>query len=168
MIFAFSSRMLARWIAFLYPGLPEETSIIHFHLDPPPFQNSPLSTDRGVWELARQNGAIACFVKQHMAYDDLDQAIQHAVTLVGMLSKEKIDTGLSSVSFFHLLRIDRDKRKARFLLEPSHDLYSAKVALHAHGGDVPAQGSHQRFLNQREATSLASDYLSTRSLQLSS
>ena len=45
-------------------------------------------TDRGVWRLARENGAIACFVKRHMGYDALDRAIQNAVALVGLLPKE--------------------------------------------------------------------------------
>lgn len=45
-------------------------------------------THRGVWELAKQNGAIACFVKRHMGGEDLDRAIQHAVALVGLLPKE--------------------------------------------------------------------------------
>jgi CheY-like chemotaxis protein len=42
----------------------------------------------GVWELAKQDGAIACFVKRHMASDDLDRAIQHSIALVGLLPKE--------------------------------------------------------------------------------
>jgi CheY-like chemotaxis protein len=45
-------------------------------------------TKRGVWDLARQNGAIACFVKRHIGSEDLDRAIQHAVALVGLLPKE--------------------------------------------------------------------------------
>ena len=45
-------------------------------------------THQGVWELAKQNGAIACFVKRHIGCDDLDRAIQHAVALVGLLPKE--------------------------------------------------------------------------------
>jgi DNA-binding NarL/FixJ family response regulator len=45
-------------------------------------------TDRGVWRLARENGAIACFVKRHMRCDALDRAIQNAVALVGLLPKE--------------------------------------------------------------------------------
>jgi DNA-binding NarL/FixJ family response regulator len=46
-------------------------------------------TDRGVWRLARENGAIACFVKRHMGCDALDRAIQNAVALVGLLPKEE-------------------------------------------------------------------------------
>ena len=45
-------------------------------------------TDRGVWRLARENGAIACFVKRYMGCDALDRAIQNAVALVGLLPKE--------------------------------------------------------------------------------
>jgi hypothetical protein len=44
--------------------------------------------DRGTWELARQNGAIACFVKRHMEYEALDRAIQNGVALMGLLPKE--------------------------------------------------------------------------------
>ena len=43
---------------------------------------------RGLREIARQNGAYACFVKQFMAGDDLDRAIQRAVAFVGQLPKE--------------------------------------------------------------------------------
>ena len=45
-------------------------------------------THRGLWDLAKQNGAIACFCKWHMGEDDLDRAIQHAIALVGLLPKE--------------------------------------------------------------------------------
>jgi len=45
-------------------------------------------TDRGVWTLAKRNGALACFVKQHMGYDALDRAIQNAVAFMGLLPKE--------------------------------------------------------------------------------
>src|SRR5207237_2341032 len=45
-------------------------------------------THQGVWELAKQNGTIACFVKRRIGCDDLDRAIQHAVALVGLLPKE--------------------------------------------------------------------------------
>ena len=41
-----------------------------------------------LWELARKNGAYACFLKQYTSQDDLDRAIQHAVTLVGLIPKE--------------------------------------------------------------------------------
>jgi DNA-binding NarL/FixJ family response regulator len=43
---------------------------------------------RGIWELAHQNGACACFVKRLMAVEDLDRAIQRAVGFVGQLPKE--------------------------------------------------------------------------------
>jgi DNA-binding NarL/FixJ family response regulator len=45
-------------------------------------------TERGVWDLARQNGAYACFVKQHTSGQDLDKAIQRAVGFVGQMPKE--------------------------------------------------------------------------------
>jgi len=43
---------------------------------------------RGLQELARQNGAYACFVKQFMSGDDLDRAIQRAMAFVGQRPKE--------------------------------------------------------------------------------
>ena len=43
---------------------------------------------RGLREIARQNGAYACFVKQFMSGDDLDRAIQRAVAFVGQMPKE--------------------------------------------------------------------------------
>jgi len=43
---------------------------------------------RGVWELAHQNGACACFVKRLMAVEDLDRAIQRAIAFVGSMPKE--------------------------------------------------------------------------------
>jgi DNA-binding NarL/FixJ family response regulator len=43
---------------------------------------------RGLKELARQNGAYACFVKQFMSGDDLDRAIQRAMVFVGQMPKE--------------------------------------------------------------------------------
>ena len=45
-------------------------------------------TQRGVWELARQNGAYACFVKQHTTGNDLDKVIQRAMAFVGQIPKE--------------------------------------------------------------------------------
>ncbi len=43
---------------------------------------------RGVWELAKQNGAYACFVKRHTTGEDLDRAIQRAIAFVGQMPKE--------------------------------------------------------------------------------
>jgi len=43
---------------------------------------------RGLREIARQNGAYACFVKQFMSGDDLDRAIQRAIAFVGQMPKE--------------------------------------------------------------------------------
>lgn len=44
---------------------------------------------RGLQELARQNGAYACFVKRFMAGEDLDRAIQRAMAFVGLMPKEE-------------------------------------------------------------------------------
>jgi len=43
---------------------------------------------RGLREIARQNGAYACFVKQFMSGDDLDRAIHPAIAFVGQMPKE--------------------------------------------------------------------------------
>src|SRR4051812_3759087 len=43
---------------------------------------------RGLGEIARQNGAYACFVKQFMSGEDLDRAIQRAMAFVGQMPKE--------------------------------------------------------------------------------
>ena len=43
---------------------------------------------RGLQQLARQNGAYACFVKQFMSGVDLDRAIQRAIAFVGRMPKE--------------------------------------------------------------------------------
>ena len=43
---------------------------------------------RGLWDLARNNGAYVCFVKRHTTGEDLDRAIQRAVALVGQMPKE--------------------------------------------------------------------------------
>jgi hypothetical protein len=43
---------------------------------------------RGVRDLAKENGAYECFVKQHTAGEDLDKAIQRAVAFVGQIPKE--------------------------------------------------------------------------------
>ena len=42
----------------------------------------------GLWELAKENGVYACFLKQHMSAEMLDKAIQRAVACVGLLPKE--------------------------------------------------------------------------------
>lgn len=41
-----------------------------------------------VGELAKQNGAYACFVKAHTSGEDLDSAIQNAIALVRLMPKE--------------------------------------------------------------------------------
>ena len=47
-----------------------------------------LMTNRGVWELAKQNGAHACLAKKFTSGEDLDRAIQRAVAFVGQMPKE--------------------------------------------------------------------------------
>ena len=44
--------------------------------------------NRGLWELATKNAAQACFVKRYTSGEYLDKAIQCAVALVGLVSKE--------------------------------------------------------------------------------
>jgi len=41
----------------------------------------------GVWELAKQNGAYACFHKPRTSAEDLDKAIRHAIEFVGQMPK---------------------------------------------------------------------------------
>lgn len=43
---------------------------------------------RGLREIARQNGAYTCFIKQYMLGEDLDKAIQRAIAFVGRMPKE--------------------------------------------------------------------------------
>ena len=45
-------------------------------------------THRGVWELAKQNGAYACLAKTFTSGEDLDKAIQRAVSFVRQIPKE--------------------------------------------------------------------------------
>ena len=45
-------------------------------------------THRGVWELAKQNGAYACLAKKFTSGEDLDKAIQRAVAFVAQMPKE--------------------------------------------------------------------------------
>jgi hypothetical protein len=45
-------------------------------------------TTPGVRDIAKQNGAYECFVKQHTSGRDLDRAIQRAVSFVGQIPKE--------------------------------------------------------------------------------
>ena len=47
-----------------------------------------MMTHRGVWELAKQNGAYACLAKKFTTGEDLDKAIQRAVAFVGQMPKE--------------------------------------------------------------------------------
>ena len=45
-------------------------------------------THRGVWELAKENGAYACLAKRFTSGEDLDKAIRRAVAFVGQMPKE--------------------------------------------------------------------------------
>ena len=47
---------------------------------------------RGLWDLAKQNGAYVCFFKPHTSSDDLDRAINRAIAFVGQLPKESVRT----------------------------------------------------------------------------
>ena len=47
-----------------------------------------LMTQRGVWELAKQNGAYACLAKNFTSGEDLDKTVQRAVAFVGRMPKE--------------------------------------------------------------------------------
>ena len=46
------------------------------------------NTQRGLHQIAMQNGAYACFVKPFTSGEDLDRAIQRAVAFVGRTPKE--------------------------------------------------------------------------------
>jgi CheY-like chemotaxis protein len=46
------------------------------------------NTQRGLHQIAIQNGAYACFVKSFTSGEDLDRAIQRAVAFVGRTPKE--------------------------------------------------------------------------------
>ena len=61
-------------------------------------------TLRGLHETARQNGAYACFRRQFTTGDDLDRAIQRAISLVGRLRKEDPPPENSSVTRLHEIR----------------------------------------------------------------
>ncbi len=45
-------------------------------------------THRGLWELAKRNGAYACLIKEHTSCEALDNTIHSAIAMVGMLPKE--------------------------------------------------------------------------------
>jgi DNA-binding NarL/FixJ family response regulator len=45
-------------------------------------------THRGLWDLAKRNGAYACLVKEHTSGESLDYVIQGAIATIGMLPKE--------------------------------------------------------------------------------
>ena len=48
------------------------------------------NTQRGLHQIAIQNGAYACFVKAFTSGEDLDRAIQRAIAYVGRLPKEDL------------------------------------------------------------------------------
>jgi DNA-binding NarL/FixJ family response regulator len=50
-------------------------------------------THQGVWELAKQSGAYTCLAKKITSGEDLDRAIQRAVSLVGQMPKEDLGIG---------------------------------------------------------------------------
>ena len=45
-------------------------------------------THRGLWDLAKRNGAYACLVKAHTSGEALDRVIQSSIAVIGMLPKE--------------------------------------------------------------------------------
>ena len=47
-----------------------------------------LMTYRGLWDLAKQNGAYVCLAKKFTTGEDLDKAIRRAVAFVGEMPKE--------------------------------------------------------------------------------
>lgn len=51
--------------------------------------------NRGIHEIAMQNGAYACFVRQFTSGDDLERAILRAIAFVGQMPKE-VSTGFES------------------------------------------------------------------------
>jgi CheY-like chemotaxis protein len=58
-------------------GRPQVAVIILTHL-----------IHHGMWELAKQNGAYACLAKKFTSGEDLDKAIQRAVSFVAQMPKE--------------------------------------------------------------------------------
>jgi DNA-binding NarL/FixJ family response regulator len=45
-------------------------------------------THRGLWDLAKRNGAYACLIKEHTSCEALDNTIHSAIAMIGMLPKE--------------------------------------------------------------------------------
>ena len=43
---------------------------------------------RGLWDLAKSNGAYVCFYKPHTSSDDLDRALNRAIGFVGQMPKK--------------------------------------------------------------------------------
>jgi DNA-binding NarL/FixJ family response regulator len=53
---------------------------------------------RSLWDLAKEHGAYTCFNKQHTSGEDLDRAIQRAVTFVGQMNHSRQSTTALTVS----------------------------------------------------------------------
>jgi two-component system chemotaxis response regulator CheY len=76
-------------------GLPDQSGLKTL-VDLVPIASRPkiavivltMITMPGVRDIAKQNGAYECFVKQHTSGLDLDRAIQRAVAFVGQMPKE--------------------------------------------------------------------------------
>ena len=43
---------------------------------------------RTLWELAKENGAYACFHKPRASGEELDKAIRHAIAFVGQMPQD--------------------------------------------------------------------------------
>ena len=48
------------------------------------------NAQRGLHQIAIQNGAYACFVKRFTSGEDLDRAVQRAIAYVGRMPKEDL------------------------------------------------------------------------------
>jgi DNA-binding NarL/FixJ family response regulator len=53
---------------------------------------------RGISEIATDNGAYTCLVKRHTTGEDLDRAIQRAMTLVGQMNHSRQSTNTLTTS----------------------------------------------------------------------
>ena len=58
---------------------------------------------RGLGDIARRNGAYACFVKQFMSGEDLDRAIQCAIACAGQRSTENRPVSLNRIEHHFFL-----------------------------------------------------------------
>jgi DNA-binding NarL/FixJ family response regulator len=55
-------------------------------------------TERGVWDIAKDNGAYTCLIKKYTSGDDLDKVIQRAIAFVAQMPKEDRYRGSDLVS----------------------------------------------------------------------